>query len=101
MINIHIGVLALQGAFSEHCEALERCWKGMRSRGEVDKYNLSVVEVRTQNDLYNIKGLVLPGGESTTMSLIMGRNDFYDTLKDWLSGEYRKVEMESRLYELE
>jgi 5'-phosphate synthase pdxT subunit len=49
-----IGVLALQGAFREHAQALE----GLGA---------DVVEVRLPGDLEAIDGLVIPGGESTTI----------------------------------
>ncbi len=49
-----IGVLALQGAFREHARAL-------RTLGA------DVVEVRLPEELHDLDGLVIPGGESTTM----------------------------------
>jgi pyridoxal 5'-phosphate synthase pdxT subunit len=52
------GVLALQGAFREHCRALR-------------DVGLDAVEVRVPADLEGIDGLVIPGGESTTMSKLM------------------------------
>jgi 5'-phosphate synthase pdxT subunit len=52
------GVLALQGAFREHCRALR-------------DVGLDVVEVRVPSDLDGVDGLVIPGGESTTMSKLM------------------------------
>lgn len=52
--SIVVGVLALQGAFAKHAEML-------RSLG------VSVIEVRTPADLSRCDGLVIPGGESTTM----------------------------------
>jgi pyridoxal 5'-phosphate synthase pdxT subunit len=52
-----IGVLALQGAFREHVRAL-------RSLGA------EVVEVRLPADLDGLDGLVIPGGESTTITLL-------------------------------
>jgi len=52
-----VGVLALQGAFEEHQKCLEAV--GCRT-----------VQVRTQKDLDNLDGIVLPGGESTAMGLI-------------------------------
>jgi len=52
------GVLALQGAFREHCRALR-------------DVGLDAVEVRVPADLDGIDGLVIPGGESTTMSKLM------------------------------
>ena len=52
--SLRIGVLALQGDFREHAKAL-------RSLGA------DVVEVRLPEDLDGIDGLVIPGGESTTI----------------------------------
>ena len=49
-----IGVLALQGAFREHAAALR-------------KLGADVVEVRLPEDLDGLDGLVIPGGESTTI----------------------------------
>jgi len=53
-------VLALQGAFREHVRALEAC--GARTR-----------LVRLSGDLEDLDGLVIPGGESTTMTMLMER----------------------------
>src|SRR5205809_1773734 len=52
--------MALQGAFREHVRALEAC--GARTR-----------LVRLPADLDGLDGLVIPGGESTTMSMLMER----------------------------
>ena len=49
-----VGVLALQGDFADHEVALQAC--GLRTR-----------QVRKAADLHGLDGLVLPGGESTTM----------------------------------
>lgn len=53
-MTVNIGVLALQGAFREHRQALERIGATVR-------------EVRLPRDLDGLDGLVMPGGESTTM----------------------------------
>ncbi|MEJ2289161.1 MAG: pyridoxal 5'-phosphate synthase glutaminase subunit PdxT [Deinococcales bacterium] len=53
-----IGVLALQGAFREHRQAFERL-------------GVSVVEVRLPRHLEGLRGVVIPGGESTTMAKLM------------------------------
>lgn len=55
MTKPRIGVLALQGDVREHRLALESCGAG-------------VVEVKTIDALNSVQGLVIPGGESTTMS---------------------------------
>jgi 5'-phosphate synthase pdxT subunit len=52
--SLRIGVLALQGAFREHAVALR-------------KLGADVVEVRLPQELDGIDGLVVPGGESTTI----------------------------------
>lgn len=53
-----IGVLSLQGAVSEHFRPLGRC-------------GAEVMGVKQPGDLEGIRGLVIPGGESTTMGLLM------------------------------
>jgi len=53
-----IGVLALQGAFREHRDVL-------------DALGVETVEVRTPQDLGALDALILPGGESTTMSRLL------------------------------
>jgi len=55
-----IGVLALQGAFAEHVAAL-------RAIG------VEAVEVRLPEQLEDIDGLIIPGGESTTMRRLIAR----------------------------
>ncbi len=53
-----VGVLALQGAFREHREVL-------------DALGVEALEVRTPEDLGALDALILPGGESTTMSKLL------------------------------
>jgi 5'-phosphate synthase pdxT subunit len=64
-----IGVLAMQGAFAEHVRALEK--SGARTR-----------LVRTREDLEGLDGIVLPGGESTTMTMLMERTGLLEPLRD-------------------
>ena len=56
-----VGVLALQGAFAAHVAALARI-------------GVNAVEVRTPEDLSHVDALVMPGGESTTMGLMLERS---------------------------
>ena len=67
-----IGVLALQGAFSAHVEVLRRVGVDTRL-------------VRESDDLAGVDALVLPGGESTTMSNLLARHDLGDRLRERLS----------------
>lgn len=64
-----IGVLAVQGDFREHVETL-------RSIG------LDAVEVRLPGDLEGIAGLIIPGGESTTMRRLISRWGLVDPILD-------------------
>ena len=63
-----IGVLALQGDFREHRLALE-------------KLGVETVEVRLAEDLEGLEGLILPGGESTTMGKLMTDYDMLEPLR--------------------
>jgi 5'-phosphate synthase pdxT subunit len=64
-----IGVLALQGGFASHERMLQEL--GARTR-----------EVRVPTDLDGIDGLVVPGGESTTMTLGIEREGLAEPLRD-------------------
>ncbi len=63
-----IGVLALQGDFREHREVLERL-------------EVSVPEVRLPRDLAGLDGLILPGGESTTIVRLLGTSGLLEPLR--------------------
>ncbi|MGB5520169.1 MAG: pyridoxal 5'-phosphate synthase glutaminase subunit PdxT [Gammaproteobacteria bacterium] len=63
-----IGVLALQGAFQKHVESLSRL--GVESR-----------LVRKSAELDQCTGLIIPGGESTTMSLLIQQSGMYQPLQ--------------------
>lgn len=65
-----IGVLAVQGAFAEHLNALEQL-------------DATGIEIRKKSDLtdYPLDGLVLPGGESTVMGKLIRELDLFEPLK--------------------
>ena len=65
-----IGVLALQGDFAAHRKALERA--GARP-----------CEVRNAADLDGVDGLVIPGGESTTMLKLLDAEDLFQPLAEF------------------
>lgn len=68
-----VGVLALQGAFARHIETLRRC-------------GADAVEVRTKAHLDRVDALVLPGGESTTISKLLVSNELGEPLAERLVG---------------
>lgn len=59
-----VGVIAVQGAVSEHVDVLKTALKELKITGKV-------LNVRTVKDLDEISGIVIPGGESTTMNRLM------------------------------
>jgi pyridoxal 5'-phosphate synthase pdxT subunit len=63
-----IGVLALQGAFIEHITVLA-------------KLKIEAVEVRLPADLEGLSGLIIPGGESTTILKLMHSYGIFQPLK--------------------
>lgn len=65
-----IGVLAIQGNFALHAEALREA-------------GANPVEVRNPEELAGLDGLILPGGESTTMLKFLERRHFFDKLKEF------------------
>lgn len=65
-----IGLLALQGAFAEHEKILNRL-------------GVSVHRVRLPEDLANLDGLIMPGGESTVMGKLAERFGLIEPLRDF------------------
>jgi 5'-phosphate synthase pdxT subunit len=65
-----IGVLALQGAFREHLRALRRL-------------EVEAVEVRKPEDLDGLDGLVIPGGESTTITQLAELYGLDDAIREF------------------
>ncbi|MDY6810964.1 MAG: pyridoxal 5'-phosphate synthase glutaminase subunit PdxT [Actinomycetota bacterium] len=70
--NPRIGVLALQGDVREHLAALADA-------------GAEPATVRRPSELADVDGLVIPGGESTTMSNLLGVLDLYDPLRERLA----------------
>lgn len=64
-----VGVLALQGAFSEHAACLAAAGS-------------EVSEIRLAADLARVDGLIIPGGESTSISLLMLEYGLFDPLRE-------------------
>ena len=68
-----IGVLALQGDVREHLAMLERA-------------GAHAVKVRRPEELAHVDGIVMPGGESTTMHKLARAFDLFEPLRDALRG---------------
>jgi 5'-phosphate synthase pdxT subunit len=81
---MRIGVLALQGDFALHARALGRCGPadGEASSGEASHPSaVDVVEVRKPEQLDDLDGLIMPGGESTTLLKLMDAGGFGPALE--------------------
>ncbi len=71
-----VGVLALQGDFEAHSQALARA-------------GAEPALARTASDLENLDGLVIPGGESTTMLKLLELENLFDPLAEF--GRHRPI----------
>ncbi|MFT4112047.1 pyridoxal 5'-phosphate synthase glutaminase subunit PdxT [Silvibacterium sp.] len=69
-----IGVLAIQGDFAAHAEALREA-------------GAEAVLVRKPSELANIEGLVIPGGESTTFLRFLERDGFLGALQEFVQNK--------------
>jgi 5'-phosphate synthase pdxT subunit len=67
---LKIGVLGLQGAVREHIRSIEAC-------------GAEGIVVKTHNQLDEVDGLIIPGGESTTMRRLIDKYDFMEPLKNF------------------
>jgi 5'-phosphate synthase pdxT subunit len=65
-----IGILAIQGDYAAHAEA-------------VSEVSAEPVEIRNPEELASLDGLILPGGESTTMLKFLEKRDFFEVLKEF------------------
>ena len=69
-----IGVLAIQGDYAAHAEALAEA-------------GAEPVEVRKPDQLADLEGLILPGGESTTVLRFLDKLNFFDLLGDFCTAK--------------
>lgn len=74
MSTASVGVLSFQGDVREHILALTSAAKEL-------KKDLAVVEVRTSADLEGLSGLIIPGGESTTIEKLCVREGMMSGIK--------------------
>ncbi|WP_410507195.1 pyridoxal 5'-phosphate synthase glutaminase subunit PdxT [Methanosarcina hadiensis] len=70
-----IGVIAIQGAVSEHVDALRRALAERRVEAEV-------VEIKHKGIIPECSGIVIPGGESTTLCRLLAREGIAEEIKE-------------------
>ena len=66
---MNIGLLALQGAVSEHKIIMRQL-------------DINTIEVREREDIEKLDGLIMPGGESTTLRKLLKNSGIWDTIKN-------------------
>ncbi|CAI4217388.1 unnamed protein product [Parascedosporium putredinis] len=82
--SLIVGVLALQGGFQEHVHLLRKASAQLSTAGSGTFPAVEVIEVRTADQLSRCDALVIPGGESTTISLIATQTGLMAPLKDFV-----------------
>ncbi|KAH3894208.1 pyridoxal 5'-phosphate synthase subunit PdxT-like isoform X3 [Dreissena polymorpha] len=77
---VTVGLLEIQGAFLEHRVALQKAARLLSK-----PIDLHLVEVRTAEQLRpEMDALIIPGGESTTISIYLKRNSMEEPLRHWV-----------------
>lgn len=69
-MNETIGILALQGDFAKH-------------RGSLEKIGVATLLVKTATELKKCRGLIIPGGESTTITKLIKKADLHGPLQEF------------------
>ncbi len=74
MPQVKIGVLGLQGAISEHIDATNKAFREMGVEGEA-------VVVKRPNQLEEVRGLIVPGGESTVIGRLASLGGLFEKIR--------------------
>lgn len=80
---VTVGVLALQGGFIEHLNLLRKAAGAVFSQGKSDT-SFEAIEVRTAEELARCDALIIPGGESTTISFVAQQSGLLEPLRDFV-----------------
>lgn len=70
-----VGVLAVQGAVQEHLDILKKAMSSLEISG-------SPIGVRRLEDFQKVSALIIPGGESTTISKLLQKNSLFDSVRE-------------------
>jgi len=73
--KVSIGVLGIQGAISEHIASMEAALKETNIPGKV-------FVVNHKEKMTDIDALIIPGGESTTISRVLHKSDLYNIISE-------------------
>ncbi|KAL9098716.1 MAG: hypothetical protein Q9163_005675 [Psora crenata] len=93
--TLAVGVLAIQGAFIEHIALLRKA----ASVVELDNsLEWKFLEVRTPLELQACDALIIPGGESTTVSLVAARSGLLDPLREFVKYDIISIDLSPSSY---
>lgn len=81
---ITVGVLALQGAFFEHLKLLKLAAEYLRTSDEIASIAFNLTEVRNSEQLSRCDALIIPGGESTTISFVAAQSNLLEPLREFV-----------------
>jgi len=73
--KVSIGILGIQGAISEHIASMEATLKEANTPGKV-------FVVNHKEKMTDIDALIIPGGESTTISRVLHKSDLYNIISE-------------------
>jgi 5'-phosphate synthase pdxT subunit len=73
VIKLSIGIIGIQGSISEHINAMSRALKETKIPG-------NVFVIKKKEDISELDALLIPGGESTTISKELYRSGLYDEI---------------------
>jgi len=82
--KVSIGVIGIQGAISEHINIMQKALKTTKTPGEA-------FIVKNINDLKKIDGLIIPGGESTTISKILIKSKLHQAISKRIHEDHLPV----------
>ena len=73
--RVNIGIIGVQGTILEHANTIKRLFSETNTDGEI-------FIIRDKNQLEKVDGLIIPGGETTTISKILAKTGLYDKILD-------------------
>ncbi len=73
--KVNIGIIGAQGAVSEHANIMKKVFSETNTPGEI-------FIIRDKNQLEKVDGLIIPGGETSTISKILVKTGLYDKILD-------------------
>lgn len=83
-MKLTVGVLALQGAFFEHLKLLQYAAERLKFSDKSLCVDFDFIGVRNEEQLSRCDALIIPGGESTTISFVAAQSKLLEPLRDFV-----------------